>query len=653
MRNSWGVRRIVPILVAVVLALPIAISPAAGQQTAGRQNDPNASPSDIAIDYVGDHRGDLGLTAADVADIRVTDVYESAHNGVTHVYLGQQLEGLDVSGAAATVNVAEDGSVLSVGNRLVDLGRASGRTALGAAGAVEEAASALGIEAKRDVAVLDRSGGTARATKLTKSGISAQRIPARLVYQPTDDGLRLAWQVEIAETSGEHYWDASIDAATGELLSRTDYVDHDNLKATAAAVGTTATTALAPPGGSPLGDDNRPARYRVFPIPLESPLDGERKLVNQPEEVTASPFGWHDTDGATGPEFTVTRGNNVHAYTDHDDDNQPDPGSDPDGGTKLKFDFPIDFTEHPHTYSDAAVTNLFYWNNIIHDVFYLYGFTEEAGNFQVNNYGRGGVGDDDVRAEGQDGGGMNNANFFTPADGSRPRMQMYLWDLGLDEPVRDGDLDSGIIMHEYGHGISNRLTGGPSQASCLRNEEQMGEGWSDWLALALQGRASDDPESRGIGNYALFNESRNEEGIRPTPYSTNLDVNPTTYGDIPGLAVPHGVGYAWATMLWDVYWDLIDEHGFNADIYDSWDTGGNNLATQLVMDGMKFQPCRPGFVDGRDAILTADEALTDGANQCIVWDAFARRGLGFSADQGSSEDADDGTEAFDTHPDCE
>ena len=65
---------------------------------------------------------------------------------------------------------------------------------------------------------------------------------------------------------------------------------------------------------------------------------------------------------------------------------------------------------------------------MVHDLTYQYGFNEAAGNFQVNNYGKGGVGGDDVRCESQDGSGTNNANMSTPAnDGGRPRMQMFLW----------------------------------------------------------------------------------------------------------------------------------------------------------------------------------------------------------------------------------
>ena len=107
------------------------------------------------------------------------------------------------------------------------------------------------------------------------------------------------------------------------------------------------------------------------------------------------------------------------------------------------------------------MTNLFYWNNLVHDVMYQYGFDEVSGNFQENNYGRGGSASDYVYAEAQDGGGTNNANFATPVDGGNPRMQMYLWN--YTTPNRDGDFDNGIIVHEYGHGISTRLDWRPRQ----------------------------------------------------------------------------------------------------------------------------------------------------------------------------------------------
>jgi hypothetical protein len=222
-------------------------------------------------------------------------------------------------------------------------------------------------------------------------------------------------------------------------------------------------------------------------------------------------------------------------------------------------------------------------------------------------------------------------------------------------PDRDSDLDAGVIAHEYGHGISNRLTGGPSTVACLNNAEQMGEGWSDWFALTLTTHPSDTAETpRGVGTYVSF-QPADGLGIRPTPYTTDMSVNPSTYvavADVVNISQPHGIGYVWNTMLWEVYWNLVDRYGFNANIYGDWTTGGNNLALQLVMDGMKFQPCRPGFVDGRNAILQADQELTGGTNQCEIWRGFTKRGLGFSANQGSSLNRIDGVQAFDLPASC-
>ena len=215
-------------------------------------------------------------------------------------------------------------------------------------------------------------------------------------------------------------------------------------------------------------------------------------------------------------------------------------------------------------------------------------------------------------------------------------------------PNKDGDLDSEIVLHEYGHGISNRLTGGRFNVGCLQNEEQMGEGWSDYFALVMTIYPGDQGSTlRPIGAYAAGDAN----GIRTFPYSTNFGVNPHTYDDIKTEAVPHGVGSVWAAMLWEMTWDLIDEHGFDADIYNG--SGGNNIALQLVTDGLKLQPCSPGFVDGRNAIIEADLLANAGANRCIIWRAFARRGLGVSAIQGSSNSRSDGIEAYDVPLECQ
>ena len=116
------------------------------------------------------------------------------------------------------------------------------------------------------------------------------------------------------------------------------------------------------------------------------------------------------------------------------------------------------------------------------------------------------------------------------------------------------------------------------------------------------------------------------------------------------LSIPHGVGTVWATAVWDMYWNLTNDQGFDADLYNG--TGGNNVAIQLVVDGLKLQPCSPTFLDARDAILTADQANNGGANECLIWSAFAGRGMGFSADDGGGSNSLSVTEAFDLPSQC-
>ena len=114
--------------------------------------------------------------------------------------------------------------------------------------------------------------------------------------------------------------------------------------------------------------------------------------------------------------------------------------------------------------------------------------------------------------------------------------------------------------------------------------------------------------------------------------------------------MPHGVGAVWANTLWEMYWNLVGELGYDPDLY--YGNGGNNVAYQLVLDGMKLQPCNPGFVTGRDAILAADQANHEGDLSCAIWNAFAERGVGFGASQGSSGVLGDETESFALPAEC-
>ncbi|MFN0151091.1 MAG: M36 family metallopeptidase [bacterium] len=396
------------------------------------------------------------------------------------------------------------------------------------------------------------------------------------------------------------------------------------------------------------------ASYEVFARPSEYPDDGPRTVETDPALAggAASPFGWHDTDGAAGAEYTTTRGNNVFAYTDADADNIPDAGSAPDGGAALEFLFPLDLGAEPAAYRPAAVTNAFYWCNILHDVLYEHGFDEAAGNFQENNYGRGGVAGDAVLVEVQEGAFTNGVTVSTPIDGVAPRLQLALFT--LTTPRRDSALESYVVAYAYTRAVTSRLVGGPLDSSCLSAQEALGMsvGWSDWVALVVTAHVSDAATtSRGVGTYVMGQPPAGA-GIRAARYSTDPSLNALTYASIATLPPPFGTGTVWATALWEMYWALVEKHGFNANIYADWTSGGNTLALRLVLDGMKTVECNPGFVEGRDAILSADQNLTGGANQCEIWRAFAARGLGLGASQGSSSSLADGIEAFDVPAPC-
>lgn len=585
---------------------------------------------------------------------QVTSETVSSTSGIQHIYYRQLLNGIEIYGTESSIHFMSNGKVISQDSKFIKNTaqklKGSSTPALTAAQAVQAAAGHLGYSVNGSFSILEGARGVDRNTLLSDGGISLSPIPAKLMFAITENNeVVLTWDISIQERSQQDWWSLRVDANTGAIVNRANWMvscaihhDHSNdvkelnfnanlydipnydelvAGSTAACIGC----------------------YEVIALPLESPYYGARTIEVQPANATASPFGWHDTDGVVGAEFTTTRGNNVNAYEDGNNS-----GYQPNGGADL------DFTGYPFSqiytnanqYEDAAITNLFYMNNVFHDIMYQYGFDEVSGNFQENNYGNGGAGSDSVNAEAQDGSGTCNANFGTPADGGNPTMQMYICG------DKDGDFDNLVILHEYGHGISNRLTGGPGASGCLQNSEQMGEGWSDFFGVILTMEPGDlGTDPRAVGTY-LFGQGQGGSGIRDYPYSTDMGVNPQTYDFIKTAAVPHGVGSVWAEMLWEVTWALIDEHGYDPDFYtftgDVTQDAGNIQALALVTEGMKLQPCSPGFVDGRDAIFAADQAIYGGANECLLWDAFAKRGLGFSASQGSSGSRSDGTQAFDT-----
>lgn len=755
--------------------------------------------------YTEKNRSKFSLTQQDISDLVIVNEFSSETTGINNYHVKQRHNGIEVFNSDANFWI-KNGEVINGGEEFIPNVAAKVNATVPAKSVTDALMGVLSDINENQLTGVQVIESSNYNFKLTNGILLEDPIRAELVYFQTDaNTLKLAWEYEFYSQDTKHVWNLKVDAVNGKILEKKDMViscnfgprhgehSHASMNFSNAVFTGNASTALLTPGTT---------NYRVIPWNYESPNHTARQLITNPETTVAlapltnapSPNGWHNagtTVGATLPVFNVTRGNNVWAKDDVNSDNLL--GSNPTGTgsyPNLTFDFTYPGTGvAASTYLPAAITNLFYMNNIMHDLWYQYGFDEANKNFQTANYGRGGVGNDAVVAEAQDGAqlatpNVNNANFYTPADGvASPRMQMYLWDIGptptltinapasvagtyairdnsfnpghvnlpaspagitgdfvlfddgvapnsdacsapvnaaalngkiavirrgdctfvekvafaknagaiaaivvnnVDGPFgmagadasitipavsiamaegealiaamasgtvngkisgpssvfvnTDGDFDNGIIAHEYGHGISTRLSG-----NCLSGSaEQMGEGWSDWFWLMMQIKPGDTRnDARGIATFAS-NQPTNGPGIREYRYSTDMAVNPHTFGDTndmwyyngtSNVVDVHSVGSVWCVMLWDLAWNYIDKYGYDPNIYNG--TGGNNKVMRLVLDAIKLDGCNPSFVTARDAIIAADQATTGGQNYCMIWETFARRGLGINASSGS------------------
>ncbi len=743
-----------------------------------------AQPSQIAEIQGYLSKENNNLKPDDYQNLRVTNFFKSAQNEATYLYASQAINGIRIANSSLTAVFDVHGNLRNVAPFFYKNVRESANDASPSI----DLSRAVKSQLESAIPGIEINFHPNQNKNLTITAYNfSHSSQAELVYYAMPEGtINLAWSFDCPFPDKTHWYHYFVDAHNGELLNKIDW----QVECSAGMESATRQTApsnsvqvlLTPEDGS---------GYEVLEFPVESPNHGSRTLATEPATASASPYGWHDTNGIDGAEYTITRGNNVYAYEDANDLDSP--GFSPNGGSQLLFNYPYNQDQTAESYQSAAITNLFYANNRIHDILNQYGFDEISGNFQRMNYSGNGDSDDAVRAEAQDGGGSNNANFATPPDGFNPRMQMYLWQSGTYnnlfvvnspseiaggylsssvagfgpnipiggitanmalandgvipnvndgcEPISnsltgkiailyrgscdfvvkvknaqnagaiacvvinnvgdgvlamggidntitipsimigqtdgeaiiaalgngtvnatlngnvpiqiyDGSFDNGIITHEYVHGVSNRLTGGSANSDCLSNEEQMGEGWSDWYSVMLTMNMDlANPAHRPMGTFAS-GDPVDGNGIRPVPYDTSMVINSYTYADLGNneISVPHGVGFVWATMLWDLSWAFMDEYGYDPDLDNG--TGGNNMALTLITDALKLQVCEPGFIDGRDAILLADELDNDGANACMIWKVFARRGLGYSASQGSSQSRTDGTAAYDIPPTC-
>jgi subtilase family serine protease len=460
-------------------------------------------------------------------------------------------------------------------------------------------------------------GTIVRVTSSAGRGAGRRRDPraprspgATEVWFPMDGTLRLAWHSVTSSENPKAIYDLITDAETGELLLRRNRVRHVE---GAGRVMQSADAALLDP-------------RRLDPTPLGAGgPDGCPPPINHLTRSLTGPFRDPATIlGSSG----YLKGNNTHVYRRVASAEGAIGSFD---GTAWLFDFPFG--------SEAsAETGLFFAMNFAHDFFYDLGFDEAAGNFQADNFGRGGAAGDPLfalaRAEGR-----NNAYYSHAPDGSSPTIAMFLWDgsgcwaqdVDGDGTLDiDGDHDTDIIIHEFHHGVSLRLntawTGDEAGA--------IGEGGGDFFAYSVNGDTT-------------LAEHSYPGGIR--------SVNSKTYADwfcLFGLfCSPHSNGEIWANALWDV------RGRFLTDLVRGSEDAAVNESHQLYIDALKLSPPAPTMLDMRDAMLLADSLRNPGTprseNFCRIWEPFAGRGMG----AGATDTADNGfnsvTAAYDVPEGCQ
>ena len=506
--------------------------------------------------------------------------------------------------------------------------------------------------------------GSARGWTRFRSDELTHAQLARLVAVPTPtDGVRAAYETFVINNVAEpvaytHY----IDAVTGEVLIRNHAVDH-------------------------LQEEDDPSRWTVFENtpPMDysstdtrvvwcwtaSSPDCDRILANDAARVP-----W-DVDARTNTSTFTSRGNQARTTENWFNNDPFSVGVNfAAPRTDRNYDYPwtnqwleercnpdTTFTSPERNDIDAAIANLFAMHNRMHDWSYFLGFTEENSNLQDFNFGEGGRELDPEHGNAQAGGvsggpptyaARDNANQITPPDGALPITNMYLWQPipgAFYSPCVDGDYDMSVIGHEYTHAITNRMIAGPDIGLSGPQGGAMGESWSDLAGIEYLHEYDfvpvGDENPFAVGPYVTGDPNA---GIR----NYGMNDSPLNYSDIEyditGQQV-HADGEIWSATNYDIREALNDRYDSShpssdtalqescADgELDAEECPGNRRWAQLMFDSYLLMPVAPSMVDARNALLAADLLRFDGANQDILWDTFASRGLGLEASSDTNAD---------------
>ena len=562
----------------------------------------SAPKDEIANRYVKEQALAAGLGLEDVIGLYLVKSYRTDHNGVQHFVYRQQFSGIDVWNSDFTVNIDADGRVINSGGQLY--GRPSGALKTPR---IDTAVQSLDRALKH---LRSNRVGSFKATRQTRDpilrthrfvrdGAPGDAIDGDPMWYPVDGKLRPVWMFYIQDDNGVDRWAAPVDSETGYVLPKQNLTWYQEARVYDRGSPQPNTT----PGVASTA-------IRPYVDRTMQPLAGDPK---------ASPKGWVTNN--------ATAGNNVFAAANPYGITFWAPAQ-PVSSANGVFDFPLQLgpgMPNPALFSEAEVTNLFYWTNLAHDSFYSIGFDEQAGAYQVDNFGKGGVDGDPMYAFSQFGSqangfaSLNNAFYTTTRsneDGSQGSINMYVGGSGPYRVFADGSYDAEVITHEYTHGVSTRIIRGLG----TQQGGSMGEAWSDFYSLEFTlpaGAPADGVYTEGDYLFQGFGV-----GIRTHPYTTDMKLNPLTFaqfGSVTAYPEVHADGEIWFEALWEVRANLIEQFG---------DKEGRRRVRMIVLDGMKLSPPSPTMIDMRDAILLADQQDFKGASQSQIWKAFATRGMG-------------------------
>ena len=580
---------------------------------------PRANPERIAAAFIKANGRTFTLAPSDIRppNARITRDLVTKHNGMRSLTWQQEHEGLDIHGATFMLHLTEDNRIINVSSRALHIPCVRFHDTVSV---TEEEA----LKIAREELATDGADAGPSAFSIHKSAF---------VYYPLDQiSVVKAWDL-IVEAS--QFAPRTPPRASHRLIIRADtgeIVEDINL-----------TWSLEPATFSVYTNDSPTPMTPgpTAPTNFVPVVVSRTNLTITALNTNASPEGWIPV----GENRLV--GNNADIYADWDDNDSPD-GPPVTGTTYRVFDYSLDLAQFPTGYVAASQVQAFYLVNHFHDRTYALGFDESAGNFQADNYGRGGFSGDKLKVEVQKAAdlgypGVNQAWYQGWGDGSQCRIGISIW--ARANPHRCGVLDAQLMYHEATHGLSTRLIGDGFGLTSVP-ARGLGEGWSDFFGLTLLAEPVDDPEGcYPFADYAAVYDDWDGTyyyGVRRFPYSTDMTKAPQTIADIdpnqmafppevpmnPAYGLPdsdadqmHNIGEIWCLMLWECRANLIEQYGFP----------GNELMMQLVVDGMKLSPVNPTFIEARDAILQADLVGNAGTNQTALWRGFARRGLGYSA----------------------